>query len=63
METSNQKNLEEARTEVEKIMMHLNGDVSDENHRHYLAGVIDTLSDHHIVSEDTRNVLYEEYCF
>ncbi len=55
--------LETARTHIEKLMMEVDPKDSDENHRHYFAGVIDTLADLEEISERTREILYAQYCF
>lgn len=55
--------LEKYTTELEKIMMHLPGDVSENERKFYLAGVIDTWEQKKIISEKTREELYLSYCF
>lgn len=55
--------LEDARNHIEKLMMELDEKSSDDNHRHYLAGVVDTLADLEEISENEREILYAQYCF
>lgn len=53
--------LDSARGHIEKVMLDLNPAQSTENHRQYLAGVIDTLCDTKKISEGVRESLYVEY--
>lgn len=56
--------LEAAETALEHIMSELNNDPSKaQSHKHYLAGVIDTLEECGEISEETRGNLYSIYCF
>lgn len=55
--------LEESKTYLEKIMLSLNPKVGQECHKHYLAGVIDRLSDEGKISQENRGILYETYVF
>lgn len=58
-----QTELEAGRTEVEKIMLGLPSDGTDKERKMYIAGHIDCLGLKGIVTEETREILYAEYCF
>ena len=53
--------IEQLRTRIEKIMMHLAPESSPQNRRFYLAGVIDTMADLGAISDEERGTLYAEY--
>jgi len=59
----NQMDVENARTNIEKIMMSLPSERTETERRMYLAGVIDTWGQMEVVSEETRGNLYTEFCF
>lgn len=58
-----QTELETGRSEVEKIMLTVNGDRTKEERSMYLAGYIECLHAKGLITEDTRGILYAEYCF
>jgi hypothetical protein len=55
--------MEKARTHIEKLMLEVDPNASEENHQHYFAGVIDTLADLGEINDDQREILYTQYCF
>jgi mannitol/fructose-specific phosphotransferase system IIA component (Ntr-type) len=52
---------EQAKTKIEKVMMTLCPEDSNTGHRKYLAGFIDCLGESNLVSEEIRQILYDEY--
>jgi hypothetical protein len=55
--------LEATRNHIEKLMLEMDPNASDENHKHYLAGVVDTFADMDEINEEQREILYAQYCF
>lgn len=56
-----QCDLGQAKIHVERLMLHLDPNCSPAEHKQYLAGVIDTLADLDIITEEIHNSLYMEY--
>lgn len=50
-------------THLEKIMLTLDPKAGIENHKYYLAGVIDCLYDNDKISNEIREILYQNFCF
>ena len=59
----NQMGIEVARDNVEKVMLGLPAERTETERRMYLAGVIDTYQQLEVISEETRGILYTEFCF
>jgi len=53
--------VESLRTKIEKVMMSLPSEQTDEQHRLYLSGYIDCLHDTNQISEEAREIIYAEY--
>ena len=54
-------NVEGVRDKIEKVMLNLPSERTEQERRMYLAGVIDTLQDFGMITEDTHTVLYAEF--
>ena len=58
-----QNRLEDQKTHLEKIMMQQPKDATDNERRHYLAGYLDSWEENGTITEEEREILYQEYCF
>lgn len=54
--------VEALRGKIEAVMLELDPNQSQEEHRQYLAGYIDCLQDTGQISEEAREIVYAEYC-
>lgn len=55
--------MEQATTEIEKVMVQLSNDQTRTGQKCYLAGVVDTWESLGVIDETVREVLYCTYCF
>jgi hypothetical protein len=53
--------IEDARTDIEKVMMGLDPGLSEKDHRIYLGGYIDRMFAEGSIDWTDRNILYLEY--
>lgn len=50
-----------ARTHIEKVMLQLDPNATEEEHKMYLAGYVDALNDTGQISDEEHDILYAEY--
>jgi hypothetical protein len=62
-EMKTELDIDNGRNELEKLMMGLSPEITEEARRSYLAGYIDCLARCGQISEETRGILYSEYAF
>jgi hypothetical protein len=51
--------IEDARSYCERMLINAQG--PKHSHKYYMAGIIETMKDLGIISEETRTILYPEY--
>lgn len=57
-----EQEVESTRTKIETVMLDLDPKQTPEQHCLYLGGYIDCLYDSRLITEETHDILYAEYC-